>query len=45
MESTLGELNINLIAPLVLTRLAIPLLQRSADAWVISTVSLGGIFP
>ncbi|MBC9252374.1 oxidoreductase [Pseudomonas alcaligenes] len=45
VESILGELNINLIAPLVLTRLAIPLLQRSADARVISTVSLGGIFP
>ena len=45
VESILGELNINLIAPLVLTRLAIPLLKRSADARVISTVSLGGIFP
>ena len=45
VESILDELNINLIAPLVLTRLAIPLLKRSADARVISTVSLGGIFP
>ncbi|MEK1908096.1 MAG: SDR family oxidoreductase, partial [Pseudomonas sp.] len=45
VESILGELNINLVAPLVLTRLAIPLLKRSADARVISTVSLGGIFP
>lgn len=45
VESIVSELNINLIAPLVLTRLAIPLLRRSADARVISTVSLGGIFP
>ena len=45
VASIVSELNINLIAPLVLTRLAIPLLRRSADARVISTVSLGGIFP
>jgi NAD(P)-dependent dehydrogenase (short-subunit alcohol dehydrogenase family) len=45
VESILDELNINLIAPLLLTRLAIPLLKRSVDARVISTVSLGGIFP
>jgi NAD(P)-dependent dehydrogenase (short-subunit alcohol dehydrogenase family) len=45
VESILDELNINLIAPLLLTRLAIPLLRRSNDARVISTVSLGGIFP
>ncbi|MCT9823797.1 SDR family NAD(P)-dependent oxidoreductase [Pseudomonas veronii] len=45
VESITRELNINLIAPLVLTRLAIPLLKRSVDARVISTVSLGGIFP
>lgn len=45
VESILDELNINLIAPLLLTRLAIPLLRRSPDARVISTVSLGGIFP
>ena len=45
VESIVSELNINLIAPLVLTRLAIPLLQRSANARVISTVSVAGIFP
>ncbi|MEE1950854.1 SDR family oxidoreductase [Pseudomonas alcaligenes] len=45
VASIVSELNINLIAPLVLTRLAIPLLRRSADARVISTVSIGGIFP
>ncbi|QKE61913.1 SDR family oxidoreductase [Aquipseudomonas campi] len=45
VESIVGELNINLISPLVLTRLAIPLLQRSADARVVTTVSIGGIFP
>jgi NAD(P)-dependent dehydrogenase (short-subunit alcohol dehydrogenase family) len=45
VESILDELNINLIAPLLLTRLAMPLLKRSADARVINTVSMGGIFP
>ncbi|MGN2413010.1 SDR family NAD(P)-dependent oxidoreductase [Pseudomonas syringae] len=45
VESISRELDINLIAPLILTRLAIPLLKRSADARVISTVSLGGVFP
>lgn len=45
VESIVGELNINLISPLILTRLAIPLLKRSADPRVITTVSIGGIFP
>ncbi|WP_440783990.1 SDR family oxidoreductase [Pseudomonas syringae] len=45
VESISRELDINLIAPLILTRLAIPLLKRSANARVISTVSLGGVFP
>lgn len=39
------EIEVNLLSPLILTRLAIPLLQASADPRVISTVSLGGIFP
>ncbi len=39
------ELEVNLISPLVLTRLAIPLLRASRDPRVITTVSLGGIFP
>lgn len=39
------ELEVNLISPLVLTRLAIPLLRAADDPRVITTVSLGGIFP
>lgn len=45
VENILGELNINLLSPIVLTRLAFPALQRSGDGRVINTVSLGGIFP
>lgn len=45
LESIELELTVNLSAPLMLTRLAIPLLHQSHDARVISTVSLGGIFP
>jgi NAD(P)-dependent dehydrogenase (short-subunit alcohol dehydrogenase family) len=39
------EIGLNLVSPLVTTRLAIPLLQASHDPRVISTVSLAGIFP
>lgn len=39
------ETEVNLLSPLVLTRLALPLLHRSHDPRVITTVSLGGIFP
>ena len=45
VESIEHELSVNLIAPLVLTRLAIPLLRVSSDPRVCTTVSLGGIFP
>ena len=45
VESIERELSINLLAPLVLTRLAIPLLRASADPRICTTVSLGGIFP
>lgn len=45
VESIERELDVNLRAPLVLTRLAIPLLRKSTDPWILSTVSLGGIFP
>ncbi|MCU6497591.1 SDR family oxidoreductase [Rugamonas sp. A1-17] len=45
VEHILGELNINLLSPIVLTRLAFAALQRSGDGRVINTVSLGGIFP
>lgn len=39
------ELEVNLLSPLVLTRLAIPLLRAAPDPRVVTTVSLGGIFP
>jgi short-subunit dehydrogenase involved in D-alanine esterification of teichoic acids len=39
------ELNLNLLSPLIATRLAIPLLRAAHDLRVITTVSLGGIFP
>lgn len=45
VESIERELAVNLLSPLVLTRLAIPLLRESKDPRVVSTVSLGGIFP
>ena len=45
VDNILGELNINLLSPIVLTRLAFPALQRGGDGRVINTVSLGGIFP
>lgn len=45
VESIRTEIEVNLLSPLVLTRLAIPLLRASRDPRVITTVSLGGIFP
>lgn len=45
VESIELELNVNLYSPLLVTRLAIPLLRKSADPRIVSTVSLGGIFP
>ncbi len=45
VESIDLELRVNLNAPLMLTRLAIPLLRASADPRVITVVSLGAIFP
>jgi len=39
------EILVNTLSPLYVTRLALPLLRRSADPRVISTVSLAGIFP
>lgn len=45
VESIEQELQVNLIAPLVLSRLAIDLLKNSDDPRLLSTVSLGGIFP
>lgn len=45
VESIRRETEVNLLSPLVLTRLALSLLYRSHDPRVITTVSLGGIFP
>ena len=45
VESIELELNVNLYAPLMLTRLAVPLLRAAEDPRVVTTVSLGGIFP
>lgn len=45
VESIEREIDLNLVSPLVTTRIAIPLLRASGDPRVITTVSLGGIFP
>lgn len=45
VESIDHELTVNLNAPLMLTRLAIDLLRKSTDPRIVTTVSLGGIFP
>ncbi|MFJ5733151.1 SDR family NAD(P)-dependent oxidoreductase [Streptomyces paradoxus] len=45
VDSIEREIDLNLVSPLVTTRLAIPLLRASGDPRVITTVSLGGIFP
>ncbi|MEU0641209.1 SDR family NAD(P)-dependent oxidoreductase [Streptomyces umbrinus] len=45
VESIEREITLNLTSPLIATRIAIPLLQASRDARVVTTVSLGGIFP
>ncbi|WP_329318259.1 SDR family NAD(P)-dependent oxidoreductase [Streptomyces sp. NBC_01262] len=45
VESIEREITLNLTSPLVATRIAIPLLKASRDARVVTTVSLGGIFP
>lgn len=45
VESIEREISLNLTSPLVATRIAIPLLMASRDARVVTTVSLGGIFP
>ncbi|MDX2682444.1 SDR family NAD(P)-dependent oxidoreductase [Streptomyces sp. NY05-11A] len=45
VESIEKEITLNLTSPLVTTRIAIPLLRASSDARVVTTVSLGGIFP
>lgn len=45
VESIEWELSVNLVAPLVLSRMCIDLLKASDDPRLLSTVSLGGIFP
>ena len=45
VESIEYELDINLRSPLVIIRSCIDLLKKSSDPRIITTVSLGGIFP
>ncbi|MEU4875286.1 SDR family oxidoreductase [Streptomyces sp. NPDC021608] len=45
VESIEREIDLNMVSPLVVTRLAIPLLRACADPRVVTTVSLAGIFP
>ncbi|MFE9024026.1 SDR family NAD(P)-dependent oxidoreductase [Streptomyces sp. NPDC007808] len=45
VESIEQEIRLNLVSPLVTTRIAVPLLKASSDPRVVTTVSLGGIFP
>ncbi|MFF5187435.1 SDR family NAD(P)-dependent oxidoreductase [Streptomyces sp. NPDC000345] len=45
LESIEKEINLNLVSPLITTRVAVPLLKASDDPRVVTTVSLGGIFP
>ena len=45
IESIERELDINLVAPLIFIRSAIPLLKKANDPRIITTGSLGGIFP
>lgn len=45
VESIRQEIELNLLSPLITTRIAIPLLRSAADPRVVTTVSLGGIFP
>ncbi|MCQ9131188.1 SDR family NAD(P)-dependent oxidoreductase [Streptomyces hilarionis] len=45
VESIEREIDLNMVSPLVVTRLAIPLLRACADPRVVTTLSLAGIFP
>ncbi|MET9912864.1 SDR family oxidoreductase [Streptomyces sp. NPDC006476] len=45
IESIEQEITLNLTSPLIATSIAIPLLRASQDPRVITTGSLGGIFP
>ncbi|HEY9094874.1 MAG TPA: SDR family oxidoreductase [Hydrogenophaga sp.] len=45
VDSIFNELQINLLSPIALTHALLPSLQAARDGRVISTVSLGGLFP
>jgi len=45
VKSIENELDINLLSPLILTRVAMDLLKKSNDPRIMTTISLGGIFP
>jgi NAD(P)-dependent dehydrogenase (short-subunit alcohol dehydrogenase family) len=45
VESIEREIALNLLSPLVTTRIVMPLLRASGDPRVVTTVSLGGVFP
>jgi NAD(P)-dependent dehydrogenase (short-subunit alcohol dehydrogenase family) len=45
VESIEREIELNLVSPLITTRISVPLLRASGDPRVVTTVSLGGIFP
>lgn len=45
VESIRSEIEVNLIAPCILCRLAVPYLQKSDDPRIVTTTSLGGIQP
>lgn len=40
-----SDIQINLIAPLLLSRIMIPLLKQAPDPRIINTISLGGVLP
>lgn len=45
VQRMVDELQVNLVSPLLATRLLLPLLQRAPDPRVVSIASLGGLFP
>lgn len=45
ITSIFSEMQVNLLAPMALTHALLPLLRKARDGRVITTVSLGGVFP
>ena len=45
VESIFNEMQINLLSPMALTHALLPRLRAASDGRVITTVSLGGLFP